>query len=100
MMRAAILSLAALGLSACATLDHYEPETAIVPPQAFAGDLPPSGIAENWWEGFGDPVLNGLVEEGLAGNIEIAIAIKIDNRNRPGALTQVGNRPSSLHKTR
>ena len=74
MMRAAILSLAALGLSACATLDHYEPETAIVPPQAFAGDLPPSGIAENWWEGFGDPVLNGLVEEGLAGNIEIASA--------------------------
>ena len=54
----------ALGLSACATLDHYEPETAIVPPQAYARDLPPSGIAENWWEGFGDPVLDGLVEEG------------------------------------
>ena len=74
MIRALALLAAAAALSACASLDPYPAERPIIAPQAFAGDLPPSGVAANWWEGFGDPVLDDLIEQGLATNLDIAIA--------------------------
>lgn len=74
MIRSLLLLIAALALSACATIEPYPADRPLVAPQAFAGELPPSGVAENWWEGFEDPVLDELVADGLAANIDIAIA--------------------------
>ena len=74
MIRVAALACAALALSACASIDPYPAQRPVLAPQAYAGDLPASGVAETWWRGFQDPVLEELVEEGLAANIDIAIA--------------------------
>lgn len=74
MIRHALLSLAMVGLSACATTDPYQTDRAMPAPATYAGNLPPSGVAEKWWEGFRDPVLDGLVEQGLEANIDIAVA--------------------------
>ena len=74
MIRSLTLLSAATALSACASLDPYPVDRPVIAPQAYAGDLPPSGVAENWWQGFGDSVLDDLVEQGLAANLDIAIA--------------------------
>ena len=74
MIRTLALLSAATALTACASLDPYPVDRPVMAPQAYAGELPPSGVAENWWQGFGDPVLNDLVEQGLAANLDIAIA--------------------------
>lgn len=74
MIRLSALCCAALALSACASMEQYPAERPVLAPQAYAGDLPESGVAENWWRGFNDPVLEQLVEDGLAANIDIAIA--------------------------
>ena len=65
MIRSLTLLSAATALSACASLDPYPVDRPVIAPQAYAGDLPPSGVAENWWQGFGDSVLDDLVEQGL-----------------------------------
>ncbi|MEC8180274.1 MAG: TolC family protein, partial [Pseudomonadota bacterium] len=74
MIRTLALLSAATALSACASLDPYPVDRPVIAPQAYAADLPPSGVAENWWQGFGDSVLDDLVEQGLAANLDIAIA--------------------------
>ncbi len=61
-------------LSACASVPEVEPQTAIEPPPAFAATLPEAGADEEWWLGFGDPVLDDLIERGLADNLDIAAA--------------------------
>ncbi|WP_242123748.1 efflux transporter outer membrane subunit [Sphingobium sp. Sx8-8] len=65
-----------LPLSACA---GPAVETMDVPPvaapQAWRTDAGPTApFDRNWWQGFGDPALTGLVERALAGNIDIALA--------------------------
>ena len=67
-------------LSACATT---EPELVVpdvdVPP-VYAADLPPSGIEREWWLGYDDPVLDALVRQGLAANLDIdAAADRLDS---------------------
>ena len=62
-------------LVACSTAaPPYAPEASITAPTAYAGDLPPSGVDDNWWRGFDDPVLTELVTDGLEANLDIAIA--------------------------
>ena len=39
---------------------------------AFATSTP---VTAGWWRGFGDPVLTGLVERALAGNIDLNVAV-------------------------
>ena len=59
----------AVGLAACTT-------TPTAPPVL---DLPPASAVdpslEQWWTAFGDPVLNGLIDEALAHNLDLAAAI-------------------------
>ncbi|MCP9222602.1 efflux transporter outer membrane subunit [Erythrobacter sp. LQ02-29] len=74
MIRVGIFVAAAGALSACASLDPYPVDRPVTAPPVYAGDLPPSGVAANWWEGFGDPVLDTLVQQGLDANLDIAIA--------------------------
>ena len=75
MIRSLLPVLLASGLlSACASVPEVEPQTAIDAPPEFAATLPEAGADEDWWNGFDDPVLDALIERGLADNLDIAIA--------------------------
>jgi len=53
------------------------PDTAAVPAVTMAEALPDTGMAGGkwrWWESFGDTTLNGLVEDALAYNNDLAAA--------------------------
>ena len=43
-------------------------------PPTYATNLPPSGIERDWWLGYNDPVLDTLVRQGLAANLDIDAA--------------------------
>lgn len=79
-MRPLALGLAAMllpGLGAQALAAPRVPPAPPALPDSFrnaplAADAVP--LADGWWKGFGDPVLNRLVETALAGNLDIAAA--------------------------
>lgn len=74
-----VLSLVALAsLAACSVgPDYRPPSTAVLKtPPAFPS-LPADAVEADlarWWRGFDDAVLTGLVERGLAANLDIATA--------------------------
>ena len=68
-----ILMLSPL-LAGCATGAVDVPQAAIGAPEQFAAQLPPSGISDVWWKAFSDPVLEDLIERGIAANLDIATA--------------------------
>lgn len=74
MRRLSAMAGAALLLTACA---GAEPEVMIplveVPP-VYAAGLPPSGIDREWWLGYNDPVLDTLIRQGLAANLDVDAA--------------------------
>lgn len=64
-------------LAACAgPAPRVPPEAAVMPPAGWRTNLGPgSPMDARWWQGFGDPVLSGLVERALANNTDIALAV-------------------------
>lgn len=72
--RFGLLCLGAALLGACSTVPEVDAEGAIEAPQAYYADLPPSGLNDDWWKGFGDPALDELVARGLDANLDIAAA--------------------------
>lgn len=80
MIRNLLIGAATLALSACAVGPAYVSPTPKAPSQtpfleagkspAFTGDQP----AGEWWSLFGDPVLDGLVEQALAANTDLRVA--------------------------
>lgn len=74
-MRALVpVSAAAFLLAGCATSMVEVPQTTFDAPTRYATDLPSSGLDDAWWRAFSDPVLDGLIQRGLAQNLEIATA--------------------------
>lgn len=74
MSRAAALALSAL-LAGCAVGPNYRaPSMAeLKAPAAFAAQPAAARNVDigRWWQAFGDPTLTGLVEQGLAANLDI-----------------------------
>jgi len=69
------LSLAALAVAGCALGPDYE-RPAVPEPQAYLTELElPEGGDALWWRGFEDPTLNALIEDALADNLDIRIAL-------------------------
>lgn len=73
------LSLSALSLGGCATLPSAGERPALAAPQSLASAQSlPSGDAQwpsdGWWKGFGDPQLDRLIDEGLAGATDLRVA--------------------------
>jgi multidrug efflux system outer membrane protein len=67
-------------LSACAVGPDYS-RPSVEAPVEYRIDYPKAADVANtkWWEQFGDPVLNQLIEEALRGNLEIrAAAARVD----------------------
>lgn len=77
MLRLALLAGVSLAAAACAVgPDYHPPETAPVAvlnadPQSFAAAAPDA----DWWKGFEDPVLEGLIERAKAGNLDLRASV-------------------------
>lgn len=76
------VALAILLLPACAAVPRLGPAPVIAPPQAYeTGRSLASGSAAeawpdaSWWNGYGDPQLDALIAEALAGSPTLAAAI-------------------------
>jgi multidrug efflux system outer membrane protein len=75
-MSVSALALASCGIGFRAGPDYERPEevTELETPASFieaAGDTAPALPRVRWWEAFGDTVLNGLIEEAAASNLDI-----------------------------
>lgn len=75
-MRKAMLLLAVAGLSACTLGPDYERPSMDLPDSALDSTL----LSENqqqamayWWTRYGDPVLNGLIDDALDDNLDVAL---------------------------
>ena len=75
MMRPFATLCAAALLCACTAVEPVAIEHRVEAPPVYATDLPPSGLDREWWLGFDDPVLDDLVERGLAANLDIDAAL-------------------------
>lgn len=88
-LRATLVSLSALALTACAVGPDYVAST---PPVASSGPFisaqgPAVSLAPveaDWWRLYNDPVLDGLVTDALAANTDVRGAIARIERARAG----------------
>jgi NodT family efflux transporter outer membrane factor (OMF) lipoprotein len=85
--RTAAALLAATSLAACAVGPDYVAATP--PPRSevpFAGVTSPEVTAaaprDDWWQLYDDPVLNGLVQDALAANTDVRVAVARIERAR------------------
>ncbi|MEO1489963.1 MAG: TolC family protein [Pseudomonadota bacterium] len=76
--RLALVSGAALTLSACISMapEALEPSVVAEMPESFSGteQAPGDYTPTAWWRGFEDPVLDALVTDALASNLDIVEA--------------------------
>lgn len=65
-----------LSLAACiGPRPEAPPAATVAPPPGWRTTLGSAApVRTDWWQGFGDPVLTGLVERALANNVDLAIA--------------------------
>ena len=103
-MRASLVTVLCLALTACAIgPDYRRPEVA--EPPAFRGDEAPAAetiAGLPWWELFGDETLKALIEDALNQNYDVAIAAsRVEQARyavgvvRADALPQVGYQGSA-----
>ena len=80
-------ALVATGLLAgCAVPASQTTVTPIAAPALGLTDSRPTAIAADWWRGFGDPQLDRLVADAVAGNPSLDAALAIYRRDfRPSA---------------
>jgi NodT family efflux transporter outer membrane factor (OMF) lipoprotein len=76
MKRLALILLLGTSLTACVSAPPTTPqETAISPASLGLGAVRTPTIDDAWWKAFGDPVLDGLVDQALRGNPTLAGAM-------------------------
>ena len=64
----------ALLLASCASTDLARPDISMAAPTEYSADLPIAGLDELWWRAFSDPVLDELIANGIAANLDLAAA--------------------------
>lgn len=89
-MRNAVAAALAIALAACSFAPKYERPPAELPQAWRAPDGTPMP-ADRWWRLFGDPVLDQLVDEALANNQDLALAVARVDEAR--ALARVAQSP-------
>ena len=92
------LVLAGAGvLAGCLPTYRSAPELArVAAPDAWREPVDGSaGIDAQWWRGFGDPVLAGLVEAALVRNSDVLVAVaRVDEARAQAALAQAARVPA------
>ena len=79
--------LAAL-VAGCATQPNYE-RPAVELPQAWKATAPRFAVDGRWWKIYGDPTLDQLVDEALAHNSDVALAVaRVDEARALLGVTQ------------
>ncbi|MFA5940386.1 MAG: efflux transporter outer membrane subunit [Sinimarinibacterium sp.] len=77
-MRLGLTLAAAMALPGCVTVgaDDRAPEPAVPAQWSAAADprAPDAAVLAHWWQQFGDPVLDGLVDDALATSLDLATA--------------------------
>ncbi|NTZ44057.1 efflux transporter outer membrane subunit [Altererythrobacter sp. SALINAS58] len=68
------LLLPVLLIGGCASVEPVDIPPSVAAPPYYATNLPPAGPAREWWLGFNDPVLDALIEQGLAANYDVEAA--------------------------
>ncbi|RYF40152.1 MAG: RND transporter, partial [Comamonadaceae bacterium] len=68
--------LLALGLAACANPSGIAPQAQLLDATALnlAAAEPAQPLATDWWLAFGDPQLDALIGQALAGNPNLRVA--------------------------
>lgn len=97
---AAVAVTLALALSGCAAVgpDYHKPEAALSPSYQGAAALAarpaaqPAPALDQWWSGFRDPALTGIVERVLAQNLDLAAAYARIEQARAAAQHSEANR--------
>jgi outer membrane protein, multidrug efflux system len=101
MRRLTLMMLVAVSVSVtgCITVGPNYQRPAVQTPDAWRIDLPKAEEVVNtkWWEQFGDPVLNQLIETALRDNLDVRVAaarvdqfIGLLRSSRAQALPQIG----------
>lgn len=76
-----VLGLGSLFVSGCSVGPNYQQPTLVVPErwQAVAANAesnaPSNTLAAQWWQAFNDPVLNQLISEAAASNLDLQQAL-------------------------
>lgn len=85
-MRLKILLLAAATLAGCTVgPDYHPPIVGLTPAYMASGAIAAERPDTTWWSGFGDPILEDLVERATAGNLDIAQADARISQSRAAA---------------
>ncbi|MFK4003396.1 efflux transporter outer membrane subunit [Qipengyuania sp. NPDC077563] len=74
MRRQLAVTGAAILLAGCAGTEPEVMIPLVETPPLYATNLPPSGIERDWWLGYEDPVLDTIIRQGLAANLDIDAA--------------------------
>jgi multidrug efflux system outer membrane protein len=86
--RRVLLLAACASLGACLGEPYQRPELEVPAGFRIAVEETPQADDRQWWQGFGDPVLDGLVEEALRNNEDLRVAAaRVDEFH--GAMMQV-----------
>ena len=67
---------ASIGVAGCFTVGPDYKRPAVAVPTTWRIDLPKAQHVANttWWQAFGDPVLNQLIDDALSGNLDVRVA--------------------------
>jgi len=92
--RVAIL-LAPLALAACTVGPDYHPAPAPLPTRWQSASAAPLPAAPDWWRSFGDPALDALENQALAGNPDIGQALaRIDHARAEAGMARADQLPA------
>ncbi|MBT9612558.1 MAG: efflux transporter outer membrane subunit [Burkholderiales bacterium] len=94
--RSTLIVLSLIGLSGCAsTGSPLQPATGELPAAWAAEGRAESGIDKAWWKLYGDPQLDRLVDEALAQNSNLALAVaRVDEARAQLGMTRSNEWPS------
>jgi len=95
----ALITLFAMSLAGCASMHGLQPQGEMTPPDRLASQHSLAGVKltpaawprNDWWKALGDPQLDALIDEALAGNPTLSAA---DARVRV-ALAQAGEQDAA-----
>ncbi|HVY06115.1 MAG TPA: efflux transporter outer membrane subunit [Burkholderiales bacterium] len=74
-LRMLCATLAAAAIAGCMTVgpDYKRPQTDL--PEQWPGEVASESISAMWWKGFGDPVLDRMIDDALVHNLDLRVAI-------------------------